>query len=275
MNIPFPSAPIHVSYVVATRNRFRHVREALPLWRSLKRQDDEIIVIDGGSTDGTYELLKSEEGGLVDRLIHEKDRSEAHALNKALLLAKGELIKGLTDDDVFFLPALERAYDEMRAHPEIDLLITGGESIDLVINPRNVLPHHYQWYPDGLDLESRHEYVTMNGLGMVIRRSSLPLIGLYDPRHLHADTSFLTQATVRGATIRYIRVKGYRHLVGPQSMSLKNVRKTYIYDSFGFRGLSRWRYLKRPHLVLPWFWRKLFSSGPGIAKEPLWDAKIL
>lgn len=268
---------IRVSYVVATKNRATFLKAALPRWEQLKGPHDELIVIDGDSTDGTWELLKSAPAGLIDRLVHEPDRSEAHAFNKGYLLARGRLIKGLTDDDLFFKNALDEAYQAMFERPEIDILITGGESVAALDGAAGLLPHHYQWIPDGTDLQAESGYVTMTGLGIILRRSSLAVTGLFDPRHVHADTSFLTQATVRGAHIRYMRVKGYRHVVGPQSLSsLHNMRKTYIYRDFNFRRLSRWRYLKQPSLAL-----RLALQRTGLLKkahpvtEPVWDGKIL
>jgi glycosyltransferase involved in cell wall biosynthesis len=266
---------IRTSYVVATRNRLEHIRKALPMWKALKGPQDELIVVDGDSSDGSYELLRDAEPGLVDILIHEKDRSEAHATNKGFLAARGRYIKGISDDDVFFREALEKAYAAMDANPDIDLLMTGGESIDQVADPGNTKPFFYQWFPDGTPMNANYEFITMNGQGMVLRRSILAIVGLYDPRHLHADTSFLTQATVRGARMAYIRVKGFSHRVGQQSLSLYNVRKKYIYKDHGFKGLSRWRYVKRPGEALRWFLRKagIISSLP--AAEPVWDGKIL
>src|SRR4051812_8278690 len=96
------TSDIRISYIVATRNRAAFVRAALPMWESLKEPQDELIVIDGDSTDGTYEILRDAKPGLIDCLVHEKDRSEAHAFIKGFLRARGKLIKGLTDDDIFY-----------------------------------------------------------------------------------------------------------------------------------------------------------------------------
>lgn len=58
----------------------------------------EHIIIDGGSTDGTVEILKK-----YNHLIwvSEKDKGQADALNKALFLAKGDVIGWLNSDDYY------------------------------------------------------------------------------------------------------------------------------------------------------------------------------
>jgi glycosyltransferase involved in cell wall biosynthesis len=266
---------IRVSYVVATKNRAPFVRAALPLWASVKGPQDELVVVDGGSTDGTYECLRDAPAGLVDQLVHEPDRSEAHAINKGFLLARGRYLKTLTDDDIYFPEALSKAYQVLDEHLEIDVLVGGGESVDKALDPANQRPHFFQWYPDGINLAGDCAFVTMNGLGAIIRRRSLAVTGLLDPRHLHADTSFFTQATVRGACIRYLRLKVYRHQVGRQSLSFAhNMRKTYIYRDFNFRRLSRWRYLKQPGRALEILAQRIGLLKPTLP-EPVWDGKLM
>ncbi len=268
-----PEAP-RVSWIAVTRNRARFIPAALEQWLSLKRPGEELVVVDGASTDGTIDLLRAA-GPAVDTLIHEPDRGEAHALNKGLLAARGRYIKFLSDDDVCYREPLDQAFDAMDRDPSIDLLVTGGEAVDCLEDPSNRTPSHYQWYPDGARLNRDHAFVGMGGLGLVVRRSSLSLIGLFDTRHRHADTSFLTQATVRGAKMRYLRVKGFSHRVGRQSISAVSVRKTYIYRDFGFRGLSRWRYLTRPRLLLEVLAHRFDRRGGRVPPEPVWDGRLM
>ena len=58
----------------------------------------EYIIIDGGSTDGTLNIIKKY-GDVITKWISEKDRGISDAFNKGLKLAKGEIIGILNADD--------------------------------------------------------------------------------------------------------------------------------------------------------------------------------
>jgi glycosyltransferase involved in cell wall biosynthesis len=78
----------------------------------------EHIVVDGGSTDGTLDLLEawSDEGRI--RLVSEPDNGLSDALNKGFRLANGDLIASLNADDCYFPGALERVAAAYRDHPD-------------------------------------------------------------------------------------------------------------------------------------------------------------
>src|ERR1041384_4730057 len=95
---------LKISVVTATLNR----REFLPRCiEGVARQshpDKEHVIIDGGSTDGTVEFLKSvAEKYPHIKWISEKDNGVSSALNKGLALASGDII-GVNGDDDFYKP---------------------------------------------------------------------------------------------------------------------------------------------------------------------------
>ena len=78
--------------------------------------DLEYIVVDGGSTDGTTEILKRCEKGL--RWVSEKDRGQTDAINKGIRMATGDIIAYLNSDDVYEKDTLKKVAEYFTAHPE-------------------------------------------------------------------------------------------------------------------------------------------------------------
>jgi len=76
----------------------------------------EHIIVDGGSNDGTVELLQSR--GSQVRWISEPDRGQADALNKGLAMATGDVIGWLNSDDTYEPGALAAVAGVMANEPE-------------------------------------------------------------------------------------------------------------------------------------------------------------
>ncbi len=95
-----------------TLNQKQYIRRAID---SILTQPSpaEIIVVDGGSTDGSLHILDSY--GSAIRYISEPDRGQSDAVNKGLKLATGEIVGWLNSDDVYKPAAFEhvaRALDD-------------------------------------------------------------------------------------------------------------------------------------------------------------------
>ena len=82
--------------------------------------DLDYKVIDGGSTDGTVEILKR----YGDRLtwVSERDRGQVDAINRGLRGATGDVVGWLNSDDVLMPGALDRVARGFGEHPEIEWL---------------------------------------------------------------------------------------------------------------------------------------------------------
>lgn len=89
-----------ISVITAVFNKRDTIAEALDSVLAQSQPDVELIVIDGGSTDGTLEVLQ----GYSDKisvLVSEPDQGIYDALNKGLRLATAEVVGFLHSDDVF------------------------------------------------------------------------------------------------------------------------------------------------------------------------------
>ena len=97
-----------ISIVTVCLNSARSIGDTLASVNAQTHAEIEHIVIDGGSTDGTQDLVR-QRGERVRRFISEPDRGIYDAMNKGLALATGEIVGFLNADDVFASPeAVER-----------------------------------------------------------------------------------------------------------------------------------------------------------------------
>src|SRR3989344_6904166 len=101
-----------VSYILVTKNRAALLKKCLERTKYLLTKDDELIIVDGGSTDKTISVIKKY-SKLIDKFISEKDLMPSHAGNKGILISQGKYIKMLTDDDIIFPDAMEKAIEIM------------------------------------------------------------------------------------------------------------------------------------------------------------------
>ena len=87
-----------VSIVTPSLNQARYIREAIESVRAQTYASVEHLVVDGGSTDDTLEILSQYDDV---RWISEPDRGQSHALNKGFALARGEILGWLNSDDAY------------------------------------------------------------------------------------------------------------------------------------------------------------------------------
>lgn len=221
--LPDKSAPAHgfdgacrarVSYVLVTMNRSKYLADALERMRVLKMPGDELLVIDGGSTDDTAAVV-SRFGELVDVFVSERDLGEAHAANKGYLLAHGRYVKEITDDDVIHPEGMSQAVAVMDANPDVELLVCGGTKLHAGAEQTIWLPPGTAYGRDAVDV---FRYGTC-GIGWLIRRSLFARIGLMNTKAVSLDKDFTAHAIHSGAQVRFCRINMYTHHVYDHSFT--------------------------------------------------------
>ncbi len=119
-----------VSILTPSYNQARWLRENLQSVQAQTYQNIEHIVMDGGSTDGSVEILKMEAGPNV-LWQSEPDNGQSHALNKAFRASKGEIIGWINSDDAYFHEsAIADAVNFFRAHPTVDVVYGHAALVD-------------------------------------------------------------------------------------------------------------------------------------------------
>ena len=89
----------------------------------------EHLVMDGGSTDGSVEILR--EAGETVRWRSEPDRGQSHAVNKAFAESRGDIIGWINSDDAYFdCRIVEDVVVYFAAHPDVDVVYGHAAQVD-------------------------------------------------------------------------------------------------------------------------------------------------
>ncbi|NND93437.1 MAG: glycosyltransferase [Flavobacteriales bacterium] len=89
-----------VTVITVAYNSAETIRDTIESVISQDYQDIEYIIIDGGSKDGTQDIV-SQYGGHISQFISEPDEGLYYAMNKGLALATGHIVGILNSDDVY------------------------------------------------------------------------------------------------------------------------------------------------------------------------------
>ncbi len=116
-----------ISVVIPSYNQGKFLEETIRSVVDQAYPNNEIIVIDGGSSDESVQIIKRYAVHLR-YWVSEPDRGQSHAINKGFALAMGDVFAWLNSDDMYLAGALQ-AVAEVFAHaPEIDLVY--GDYLD-------------------------------------------------------------------------------------------------------------------------------------------------
>jgi len=242
-----------LSYIIATFNRLPFLKLTLGRLIAELQPGEEIVVVDGNSTDGSKEYLQQlfDEGN-IQQFISEPDQNQAHAWNKAMLMARGEIIKKIIDDDVFCYTAIRKCKDFMIGHPEVDAVISNDLSSSVAdhtqIQKLSRLPQFEKW-KNGLVPS-----FTFGDVHLLIRKSSLALVGLYNTAFVMMDWEYSLRISYAKANIAYFTGYNALSVAHPETVSSSKNHQFiaeqgrrgsvfYEYEGDG-AGISAWSKLK-------------------------------
>jgi glycosyltransferase involved in cell wall biosynthesis len=125
-----------VSIVTPSYNQAEYLEAAL---RSVEGQDYphiEHLVVDGGSSDGSVEIIQRHAAHLA-WWVSERDSGQAEAINKGMRGAQGEIVAWLNSDDLYLPGAISSAVKALQADPGLGLVYGEALSIDQHGRPFN------------------------------------------------------------------------------------------------------------------------------------------
>ena len=230
---------VNLSYILTTRNKLPFLTYGLNRLIKNLQSDEEIIVVDAGSTDGTVDFLKNlYNEGKINQFVSESDNGEGHGFNKGILLANGILLKLITDDDFFNFKAIQECKTIMLDNNHLDIMIgnicsTQIEDFDQIYFQTEVEDRFNNYIKTG-------KVFPFTGLSIMIRKNSIALTGLFSTNITCVDTEFSLRITEIGVKIAWsnaiisIRIENVQSnliTIGNKKFLLELDRFLYFYDS--------------------------------------------
>ncbi len=122
-----PEQPL-VSIITPSFNQAGFIEATIESVLTQDYPNIEYIVIDGGSTDGTVDILRRYEGRL--QWISERDQGQGDAINKGMRRATGQILGWLNSDDLYVPGAIRAVVETFTRKPEAMFVYGDAEAID-------------------------------------------------------------------------------------------------------------------------------------------------
>jgi len=180
----------------------------------------EYFVIDGGSTDGTRNLLENY-GKKFHQIkwLSEPDCGQATAINKGWRIANGEIFAWINADDIYLPGALNIVSEYLLQHPNVDIVYGDCDYIDEVGQTLGVYPT----YPYDYENLVKFAINYIPQPGTFIRRRVLESIGFLDETlHYVMDYDYWLRAGLQH-NIAYIPIKLAKMRIHSDAKSIKNL----------------------------------------------------
>jgi len=227
----------------------------------------ELIVIDGGSTDGSVDTIKRYAAWLA-HWICEGDAGPANALNKGFRLASGEILGFLNADDFLLPGCLERVANEFRMHEWADVVSGHG----FMAKASSELGTRI--FSDRWD-STRFAYgacVLVQAATFFRRRALQRVHGFNETNHTAWDAQLWADMALAGASFHSIDEPLAVYRVHPASISgSSRLRKQRLHDIGAVLGKMRGRRETAPdRLYSLWYRFRKFSGHPGRTLQQRW-----
>jgi glycosyltransferase involved in cell wall biosynthesis len=186
-----------ISIITPSFNQASFLEETIQSVLAQEYAHIEYIIVDGGSTDGSLEIIQR----YTDRLagwVSEPDRGQTDAINKGFALAKGEFLAWINSDDTYLPQAVSEAAAYLQTHPEAGMVYGDANLIDEAGQVIGKFPAHQTDYK-----RLQQGYVHIPQQASFFRSNHWRQVGPLDPSFYFAMDYDLWVRLARIAPLHY------------------------------------------------------------------------
>jgi len=175
-----------VSICTSVLNQSELLRGMIESVRAQTFEDWELIIVDDGSSEDIPSVVANFNDPRIKVESFPQNRGVPHGINRALSLAQGEYIGVLSTDEIIWAEKLQIQVDYLDSHPDIGAVWGLPQQGPLGERPsyeQYMLRAHDRsreaWIRTLVNLEN----IPIGGAAMLMRKSCIDKIGLFDPEH--------------------------------------------------------------------------------------------
>lgn len=222
--------PIKISIITAVLNRADKIGNAIESVHKQFNDTMEHIIIDGGSTDGTLEVLKKYPHLKV---ISESDNGIYDAWNKGIHIASGEFITFLNSDDMWRDNSIQQIEKLLKINEGI---VIANAFVMNAINSDQLLMQKKYISLSGEDLLASLTARPPAINAWFIPKKVFKIVGDFNPVFsIAADVDFCIRTIIAGIEIKPVDIQFYDYLAHSESLTLsqnRNEKYDYQYQNY-------------------------------------------
>lgn len=170
---------LKISIITPSFNQGKFIEETIKSVLGQKYPSLEYIVVDGGSTDNTRDILKKYTGKIT--WISEKDNGQSDAINKGMRMAHGDILAFLNSDDLYAKGTLQKIAQFFTDHPKARW-VSGDYYI--INSKKKKIRLFVKWYKRFLRLFSSYSLLSLTNFviqpSTFWKREVFNKVGLFD-----------------------------------------------------------------------------------------------
>jgi glycosyltransferase len=217
-----------ISIITPVYNNKEMIIDAISSLLNQTYKDIEYIIIDGASTDGTVNIVRSY-GEEIDKFVSEPDKGIYDGLNKGVSLASGDVVAFLHSDDIYasesIIEDIVKVFDKNSAIDGVygDLVYTQKNDFNKVLR---------YWKSKEFDINLLSQGWMPAHPTLFLKREVYKKYGKFDLDYkISADYDFMLRILSAGITVKYIPKVFYKMRIGGASnKSIKNIILKYKED---------------------------------------------